>query len=229
MPKQKGFTLIELLVVIAIIAILAAILFPVFSNAKEAGKRTQCASNLKQIGAATLQYAGDYNDRLFPKIHAPTGSNYVHSFYKSWYLMPYVSKNTKVFRCPSDNGWKDWGNGIPLYKKPENDYNSYVFNGCNALGWFPKVPGMAGHVINDANPPSRVVLVGEWCMHVSISWHKGGNGGGSRGSSTSDAWANICFCDGHVKNTQIYQGEPGWAWKVNPPKSYGYSYGPEEP
>src|SRR5712692_7814212 len=64
-PQGRGFTLIELLVVIAIIAILAAILFPVFARAREQARKTTCASNMKQIATATLMYAQDY-DELFP-------------------------------------------------------------------------------------------------------------------------------------------------------------------
>src|SRR5438094_5752208 len=64
-PQGRGFTLIELLVVIAIIAILAAILFPVFAQAREAARKTTCASNMKQIATATLLYMSDY-DELFP-------------------------------------------------------------------------------------------------------------------------------------------------------------------
>jgi len=65
MVRRRGFTLIELLVVIAIIAILAAILFPVFAQAREAARKTTCASNMKQIATATLLYMQDY-DELFP-------------------------------------------------------------------------------------------------------------------------------------------------------------------
>ena len=64
MSKSRAFTLIELLVVIAIIAILAAILFPVFAQAKEAAKKTQCLSNLKQIGLGATMYATDSDDLL---------------------------------------------------------------------------------------------------------------------------------------------------------------------
>src|ERR687888_166883 len=62
MGQRRGFTLIELLVVIAIIAILAAILFPVFARARESARRSTCLSNLKQIGTATLMYLQDYDD-----------------------------------------------------------------------------------------------------------------------------------------------------------------------
>src|SRR3954464_10321579 len=65
-PNSRAFTLIELLVVIAIIAILAAILFPVFAQAKEAAKKTSCLSNVKQVALSTVMYAGDNDDTMFP-------------------------------------------------------------------------------------------------------------------------------------------------------------------
>ncbi len=99
---KRGFTLIELLVVIAIIAILAAILFPVFARAREKARQTSCLSNLKQIATATLMYAQDY-DETFPPRRA--GANCDTSIrtggLAAHVLMPYV-KNAQIWLCPSN-------------------------------------------------------------------------------------------------------------------------------
>lgn len=100
--KKRGFTLIELLVVIAIIAILAAILFPVFARARENARRSSCQSNLKQIGLATAQYVQDYDDRL-PSYYLDDGGNHCPVVNVLWYtgLLPY-SKSTQIYLCPSE-------------------------------------------------------------------------------------------------------------------------------
>ncbi len=97
---KRGFTLIELLVVIAIIAILAAILFPVFSRAREQARKTACLSNMKQIGMALAMYTQDWDETLpFWWFRCWGGPN-VGGLYWHEQLMPYV-KNLDVFRCPS--------------------------------------------------------------------------------------------------------------------------------
>src|SRR5438093_731821 len=105
-----GFTLIELLVVIAIIAILAAILFPVFAQARAKARSAQCLSNLKQIAMATRMYSQDYDEVLVPlylySSHPSAGTQPTGTPYLLWFedlLQPYV-KSSSVFVCP------DWSN-----------------------------------------------------------------------------------------------------------------------
>jgi len=101
--KRHGFTLIELLVVIAIIAILAAILFPVFARAREKARQTSCVSNLKQIGLAAQMYAQDYDERLTRSITICWGNPILEKVPHYVLLQPYV-KSWKVWACPSAIG-----------------------------------------------------------------------------------------------------------------------------
>ena len=98
MQRKRGFTLIELLVVIAIIAILAAILFPVFQKVRENARRTACLSNLKQLGLAVTQYYQDADEK------GPSGWDpYGRCSGWAWQVYPFV-KSTGVFKCPDDAG-----------------------------------------------------------------------------------------------------------------------------
>ncbi len=114
--SRRGFTLIELLVVIAIIAILAAILFPVFARAREKARQASCLSNEKQLCLAVLQYAQDYDEILTPYFiyWRPGDTNWL----KSWMQlsMPYV-KNVQIMACPS---WSQ----VPGYS--DNTVNNYT-------------------------------------------------------------------------------------------------------
>ena len=104
--RTRGFTLIELLVVIAIIAILAAILFPVFAKAREKARQSSCLSNVKQIGLGFMMYAQDYDERLPGGNVSGTGT---------WYnaIAPYL-KNTQILTCPSKNTYFP-GYGVPWW------------------------------------------------------------------------------------------------------------------
>jgi len=114
--RTPGFTLIELLVVIAIIAILAAILFPVFAKAREKARQTSCLSNMKQLGLAAMSYVQDYDERFprgrfFPPagvtITGDDGLQYVNGCYEWYHCLDPYTKNREIFRCPSntDTGW----------------------------------------------------------------------------------------------------------------------------
>jgi len=126
MQKKKGFTLIELLVVIAIIAVLAAILFPVFSRARENARRASCMSNLKQIGLALMQYTQDY-DESYPVsrmgYYLSDGTTPVR-----WYhvLQPYA-KSYQVWVCPTSGPVSHWTSGTLSGMQ-----FSYGINNCGA-------------------------------------------------------------------------------------------------
>jgi len=108
--RRRGFTLIELLVVIAIIAILAAILFPVFAQAREKARQASCTSNFNQMAKAMIMYRGDYDETFPPFMYGPNdgGFSYNWQIDTTWPQMvqPYV-KNWMILRCPSDGKAKE--------------------------------------------------------------------------------------------------------------------------
>jgi prepilin-type N-terminal cleavage/methylation domain-containing protein/prepilin-type processing-associated H-X9-DG protein len=147
--RRSGFTLIELLVVIAIIAILTAILFPVFALARDAARKTQCLSNARQIGLATHMYAQDY-DETYPSSHF--GIYYV-------LIQPYA-KNKQLWRCPSRSGVFPvrpcfWTNNFNCGVELERVVTGWVLNADITGGWDNSRPRS---MASTDEPASQVML-----------------------------------------------------------------------
>lgn len=215
---RLGFTLIELLVVIAIIAILAAILFPVFAQAREAARKTQCISNCKQIGTGINMYAQDYDETLPSLVFNNTNPLFASGWgFSAWVEMiqPYV-KNYNLFSCP------DGGQNGYLIGPAGNQHN--VHYGYNewiesaGSGW-----NSLASLSNGPNGPADISLVADSAFAgiyndwSGATWTSGpapraGNfglarllcAGGFDGTNTcigrhSDNGVSVVFADGHAK------------------------------
>ena len=226
---KKGFTLIELLVVIAIIAILAAILFPVFAQAREKARQAGCLSNMKQIATAISMYADDNHETL----------PMVRNGYCMWQqgLMFYI-KNGDIFYCPS---------GITSMDKSYDDNWNLVNNYAGNYGANEFVLGDVGNGINGAkklarlkNPSNLVAVMDCGNVYARADWWDGvytylpgaGTAGATIDPSFTAWWTgdylsdfntgrhnegvNMAYCDGHAgyeKSNIVY------TWKSMTSKS----------
>ena len=197
--KKRGFTLIELLVVIAIVAILAAILFPVFARARENARRASCSSNLKQIGLGIIQYTQDYDEKFPPPGNnqgTPSDSD-ISGTYGSWAqrIYPYT-KSTQLFSCPSNPRNAVVRDAAVAATNLPAITESYAVN-FHYLGTF----GNRGTSEASVNQPSTKILVGETKYSLGIGagdWNtfEGFRERGFAGHLTT--W-NCLYGDGHVK------------------------------
>ncbi|MGC8669153.1 MAG: prepilin-type N-terminal cleavage/methylation domain-containing protein [Chthonomonadales bacterium] len=214
--NRYGFTLIELLVVIAIIAILAAILFPVFAQAREKARAVSCLSNSKELGLATLMYIQDYDEMVVPRYAACPSTGPVNTSQKLWtgLIQPYV-KNQGIYLCPSARDTKYgevWADRGPLSQ------------GQNATqgGWYyPSINPPCGQMILQRLPEIQKPAI---TVMYSDSW-SGPTSAGYRGYlARNDAvnvpglsitdrhqdGLNITLYDGHSKRfaTKAVLGNP---------------------
>ncbi len=181
LSHRSGFTLIELLVVIAIIAILAAILFPVFARAREKARQTTCLSNMKQVGLAAFMYADDYDETM------------VLAYEWKSKLDPYM-KNRELFKCPSRRN-------LPWY------YGHGLNVGATAFAptCDPIVAGVDGKGLAEIACPSYKIFTVEWdrCLAGPPSGPTGNQRGGQlcfwAVCRIHNNGSNLLFCDGHAK------------------------------
>jgi prepilin-type N-terminal cleavage/methylation domain-containing protein/prepilin-type processing-associated H-X9-DG protein len=178
MQRNKGFTLIELLVVIAIIAILAAILFPVFAKVREKARQTACLSNIRQLGLALTQYVND-NDQQTPSM-APNGNPSAVSGWASR-ILPYVGTPSE-YACPDDptitqvHGQNNCSYGLNTdtmvtdQQENGNTWSQSVYTEPDKTVWLFEVVGAAGEDITNASTSNT----GNPANGINGDWEFGG-------------------------------------------------------
>ncbi|MHB1001700.1 MAG: type II secretion system protein [Armatimonadota bacterium] len=225
LKKNKGFTLIELLVVIAIIAILAAILFPVFAKAREAARQTSCLSNMKQLGTSLLMYVNE-NDDIWPcnatepsaaagaedqygEVYnghgAPSNQAYldfVRNYSIKAQLSPYV-KSDNLWKCPSDSACDP---KMVIGKRWTSYHVRFVMGvACNpghiALNWWP-----AKKTWSTGDYPK---LAQTFAFYEMTPFHDFRHDHLAKGNAVEpwawepDSKSDYVFCDGHAKSYPV--------------------------
>lgn len=224
--SRKGFTLIELLVVIAIIAILAAILFPVFAKAREKARATSCLSNTRQMGTALRMYMDDYDEMFFCNPYGGKVAGYDWAPDKLWtdLLMPYT-KSKQIFCCPT---WKghlhdNWG-----YPEPDYEVGYTIGYPLQRNIWTGTGPMSSLQLASD--DLTQVALIG--CGWASVAgcfptsyingaayWCGDQNQNGYYGIPAHFEGINFTFADGHAKFCMRAQNP-------SPVGTYDYYYYP---
>ena len=219
LPTAPGFTLIELLIVIAIIAILAAILFPVFARAREAARKTTCASNLRQIGVALELYVQDH-DETFPD----TGDTMLWMGRRwRWPLKPYlayaaqrnpaapndpnqsISNGTHILVCPSDQtAQQQWDSTSYAYSAAFYHTPAQVNAMATPDLYTASSPPCVSQGLASVDQPAQKAVFAEWLSNHTTDKVGWWSWDGSR---------NYLFVDGHAKflaAKQIQRAANGW-------------------
>jgi prepilin-type N-terminal cleavage/methylation domain-containing protein/prepilin-type processing-associated H-X9-DG protein len=194
---RRGFTLIELLVVIAIIAILAAILFPVFAKAREKARQTSCLANVKQIALGLIMYAQDYDERFMNVRQGPGGWNQdVQPYVKNWQLMVCPSTDAYLRTCGPTTG-----HGNASAAPASNPLGTGVYEGGYMMcGWEQCCwPGVK---LGAFTAPSQTYLIVEGdCMGAYWgAFHTDGAPWAHHKYRHNDG-LNVAYVDGHAKWT----------------------------
>lgn len=203
--SQRAFTLIELLVVIAIVAILAAIMYPVFARAREKARAARCLSNLRQIGMAIQLYADDYDGRVPYGVdpvdrHCP----YIWNAFPHWQAqipaMPYYfdilqphCRSPELFRCPSDSGFDDLeiaSAHLPTHPSSYEKWDTSYFYRTELAFRRLRLSGLSW--------PSDTHVLADGVGH----WH-----GGRR---LRQGRYNVLYADGHTKSATFDQYLEAW-------------------
>jgi len=182
---RKGFTLIELLVVIAIIAILAAILFPVFAKAREKARQSSCMSNIKQFGLGALMYVQDYDETFF-RLSYTSGAATPTTYLCDWpeKVVPYI-KNYQIMKCPSHSD-----------TVPSGYANTYICSyGANQ--------NISVAAMGSFQAPSVTIMMYEdqstWRYNTCANYSWAFNGKVGTVAYRHNEGSNIVFVDGHAK------------------------------
>ena len=205
MSRRKGFTLIELLVVIAIIAILAAILFPVFARAREKARQTSCLSNIKQIGLGYMMYIQDYDDTGIRGQYEGESGRY----YWTQAVEPYI-QNSQIWQCPSR----------PLTREMSGLYRGYGQNYLCNCHYYP-------HSLSQIKYPAETAVLADGGYYYQ--WYTGyyrnaipdnvtyGLNGSATLKGQHNDGNNFCFYDGHAKwvSLSFVHGQVGFYDRFN--------------
>lgn len=226
--KRKGFTLIELLVVIAIIAILTAILFPVFAKAREKARQASCQSNEKQLTMAFLMYVQDHDERFPPSAAATRGRR--PQAFDDWPAMVFAYvKNLGLFDCPTS----------PDGVEANIQWPGASYDGNYGFNYDGLTYGINHHLANLSEPASVYMIFDSGDMAVcawgntwtrlmenlDLDWDSG-----KEGPNRHNMQVNTSFVDGHVKSLNLYtfvkrNGDllPPWhiSWVDMPPNTDG--------